>query len=340
MMMGGRPGATGGNGGQRIEPQVGGILGHARQALGQSLSDVARDLRIRRTFLEAIEAGRYDGLPGAAYTLGFIRTYAEYLGLDGDEIVRRFKAESGQAAAKSKLNFPSPMSESTAPKAAYLLVGLLIAGVAYGIWYLSSSQYLDVAEVAVPLPDHLRKLLPGEEGGIVASVPPAASQPNVNEPQAAQIAATIETPPQTPPVPSSSLSSPPTVVPAEVTTAAAPAAAVADSRTPPGEASPPTAAAPPAEPANRIVLRASADSWVEVREAGSRTALLSRLMKAGETFAVPDRPGLTLMTGNAGGLDVLVDGQTVPPLGKPGTVRRGVALDPDLLKSAPPTAAN
>lgn len=40
-------------------------------------------------------------------------------------------------------------------------------------------------------------------------------------------------------------------------------------------------------------------------------------MRAGETFAVPDRPGLTLMTGNAGGLEVVVDGEVLPPSASP-----------------------
>lgn len=317
-----------GAGGRRTDPHVGTILSQTRLALGQSLNDVSRDLRIRRAFLEAIEDGRYDGLPGTAYTLGFIRTYAEHLGLEGDEIVRRFKNESGQVAPKSKLNFPSPMSESTAPKAAVLLIGAVIAILAYGIWYLSSNRYLDVAELVVPLPEHLRKMLPGDGHGVVAPVPPAAPSPASSQLQAAEM--------PSPSSPAAALAPSEPPAPAEVNTAAAPPATM-----PAAPASPPptVATATATDGSSRVVLTANADSWVEVREAGTRTPLLSRLMRAGETFAVPDRPGLTLMTGNAGGLDVTVDGQQVAPLGKTGAVRRAVSLDPDRLK-AEPTAAN
>lgn len=362
MTRGGGRRADAENGGQRVGPQVGTILSQARHALGQSLNDVARDLRIRRTFLEAIEEGQYDGLPGTAYTLGFIRTYAEYLGLEGDEIVRRFKAESGQTTPKSKLNFPSPMSESTAPKAAMALVGLVIAGVAYGIWYLSSSRYLDVAELVVPLPEHLRKMLPGEEQGVIAPVPPAVSPPSAAEPPSAPREVAVAIPPPSAPAPVSSVPSLPAAMPSEVTTAAAPPEMAVAPAAPAVPAAPVAVAAPVAAPSaapeavqvaaqvaapvespaaalpNRIVLRATADSWVDVREAGNRSAVYARLMKAGEMFPVPDRPGLTLMTGNAGGLEVLVDGQPIPPLGKPGTVRRGLSLDPDALKAAATTA--
>lgn len=48
---------------------------------------------------------------------------------------------------------------------------------------------------------------------------------------------------------------------------------------------------------------------------------------------MPDRRGMTLMVGNAGGLRIVVDGQTLPPLGNKGEVRRGIRLTPDALLS-------
>lgn len=327
-----------GVGGRTTGPHVGAILSQARQSLGQSIADAARDLRIRRAFLEAIEGARYADLPGPAYTLGFIRTYAEHLGLEGEEIVRRFKAESGQVAPKSKLNFPSPMTESTAPKAAVLLIGAVIALVAYGIWYLSSNRYLDVAELVLPLPEHLRKILPGDERGVDVPIALPTAQPGNAAPSTADV------PPayggsETPPVAAATSSSTPSPSPSEVNTAVAPPppAVAPASSTPMPSATAGEAAA--GDVPSRIVLKANSDTWVEVRSSSPRATLLSRLMRAGETFAVPDRPGLTLMTGNAGGLEVVVDGEVLPPLGKPGAVRRAVPLDAQQLKAAA-TAAN
>ena len=59
--------------------------------------------------------------------------------------------------------------------------------------------------------------------------------------------------------------------------------------------------------------------------------LVTRLLKAGESYAVPDRPGLAMRTGNAGGLAIIVDGNPAPPIGPMGGVRRNVALDPQAL---------
>ena len=61
-------------------------------------------------------------------------------------------------------------------------------------------------------------------------------------------------------------------------------------------------------------MRATADSWIQVRDA-DHSMLFTGVLKPGESYRVPDRPGLSLRTGNAGGLDVTVDGKPAPALG-------------------------
>lgn len=88
-----------------------------------------------------------------------------------------------------------------------------------------------------------------------------------------------------------------------------------------------------AEPASRITVRATANSWIEVRDDFSNTNLVSRLLSEGESYEVPNKIGLSLHTGNAGALEILVDGALVPAIGEAGAVQRGVELDPDSLKA-------
>jgi cytoskeleton protein RodZ len=57
------------------------------------------------------------------------------------------------------------------------------------------------------------------------------------------------------------------------------------------------------------------------------------LLSAGDSFLVPNRTGLTLWTGNAGVLDVSVDGAPAPALGAPGAVKKNVSLDADRLRA-------
>ena len=73
--------------------ELGAMLCESRILLGCELEDVAAELRIRLTYLQAIEDGRLDDLPGTTYATGFLRAYADFLGLDGEDLVRQFKAE-------------------------------------------------------------------------------------------------------------------------------------------------------------------------------------------------------------------------------------------------------
>ncbi len=116
----------------------------------------------------------------------------------------------------------------------------------------------------------------------------------------------------------------PAAEPALTTAAAEPPAAPPPA--PPVSAAPPPAAAAPPPPA-QIVLHARSDAWVEVRNRQG-VALISRLLRAGESWTVPNQPALMLNTGNAGGLELLVDGTPAPSLGAIGVVRHDVPLDP------------
>jgi cytoskeleton protein RodZ len=67
--------------------------------------------------------------------------------------------------------------------------------------------------------------------------------------------------------------------------------------------------------------------------------LLNRVMRSGETWAVPAKGQLLLTTGNAGGTELLVDGVVAPSLGGDGAVRRDLPLDPDLIRDGKLAAA-
>ena len=65
--------------------RVGEDLREARLTLGASVEDMAEHLRINRRYIHALEEGRVRDLPGSAYAVGFVRSYASALGLDPDQ---------------------------------------------------------------------------------------------------------------------------------------------------------------------------------------------------------------------------------------------------------------
>ncbi|TDG02397.1 DUF4115 domain-containing protein [Paracraurococcus ruber] len=94
-------------------------------------------------------------------------------------------------------------------------------------------------------------------------------------------------------------------------------------------------AAPPPAAEGRVLLRARAEVWIQVREPRG-AVLVNRVLRPGETWQVPPRDGLLLSTGNAPGLEVLVDGQVTPGLGPGQSVRRDLVMEAEKLKSGQP----
>lgn len=266
--------------------RVGEELREARIALGVSLEDAAAQLRINKRYLQALEEGRVKDLPGAAYAVGFVRSYATALGLDPDEAVRRFRDVSGTAVAKSgELVFPEPVPSRGIPTGILAAIGVAIALAGYIAWYQWSGRGARVVDSVPPLPPRLER--------------------------AAEATAPLEAPP-TPAV------EPPAPTPAPV-------------------AAPPPPRIDPDKP--RIVIRAKGESWVQIRDNQANRVLTDRVLRAGETIEIPNRPGIALTTGKAENLDLLLDGQEVEAFGGPG-VRRNIALEPDRLRPPPAQATS
>jgi len=131
---------------------IGAILKGAREANGESIEDVARLLRINWRYLQALEDGRFDELPGTVYAIGFIRTYADYLGVDSVRLVDQYKALGSARNSKSPLVFPEPIPESGLPGGAIMFAGIVVAILAYGGWYLATEENSFLARMVSPLP--------------------------------------------------------------------------------------------------------------------------------------------------------------------------------------------
>lgn len=74
-----------------VAPPIGEVLSSARKQRGKSIEDVERAIKIRAKYLSALEADAFEVLPGDAYVAGFIKTYADYLGLDSHELVQAYR---------------------------------------------------------------------------------------------------------------------------------------------------------------------------------------------------------------------------------------------------------
>lgn len=156
---------------------VGYTLRQERERQNLSISDIEEGTSIRSVYIEAIENGEYDKLPGAIYTKGFIKNYAKFLDMDAEAAAKEFAADMAELSAEAQAtNAPETATENVVepekkiePKperksigysiqdsgsnhSNFLIVAavVLIAAIAGGVWSFFSSSESDVAAVNPP----------------------------------------------------------------------------------------------------------------------------------------------------------------------------------------------
>jgi cytoskeleton protein RodZ len=178
---------------------VGRLLRDQREARGLGLSEVEKSLRIRHQHLEAIEEGRFDKLPGAAYIPAFLRAYAAHVGLDPEKVMTAYHL-SGPVPIKRPLTLPAdfPIVERRAPIGLAVLTVLLVVGAGYAAWHYLPREQAVVAEKVPPVPDRLLASRPAPPSATDTATP--ASGPAAPAPTAAAPAPTASEVRSTPPV--------------------------------------------------------------------------------------------------------------------------------------------
>jgi cytoskeleton protein RodZ len=276
--------------------RVGEVLKRERERRGYDLQQIADYLCIRRGLLLAIENSRYEEFPADAYVIGFLRSYADLIGLDGQEAISYYRQEMAGRRRKPDLILPTPISEGRAPTAVIIGAAAFASLLIYILWYAFSTG--DRTTVTTP---------PALPAAIDA---PAATAPS---PQATATPAAETLLPAAPP--GVALSSSP------------PAQKISSPAVAPDAAA---AASPP-----HIEIRAEQSSWVLVSNNKGQT-VYDRVMKPGETYQVPDEQGLTLTTGNGAGIVLTLDGADLPRLSSTTShIVRNIPLEAKSLKSLP-----
>ena len=302
---------------------VGQDIRTARQRKGEDLSTVSRALKIRKDHLEALEEGNIHALPGRPYAIGFLRSYAEYLGLDPAQCVERFKAE---IAGRDDGDTPTPQlaveEERSLPHGSLIFLVLLVIAVVYGGYYLSVSANRMLAEPVTPVPERL-----ATEAGVPANdqTKPPPKQTAQSQPAPAPTAAPADdaggdqTADSTP----SSDNSVAAVSPAQM----------------PGGATDtnPTAEQVASLPRGRVYGARNDNARVELRvykptrllvEGADNTVFINRTLRPGDVYRAPNLVGLTLTTPDGGAIEIILDGSSMGFAGKRGVTAEGLSLDP------------
>ena len=314
---------------------VGQDLRAARLRRGDEIAQVSRALKIRKDHLEALENDRLEDLPGKTYAVGFVRSYARHLGLDAAQYVERFKREiSGRTDDQAREPAPIHQDDRRLSYSWRIIAGVVALLLIWGGWRLLSSTG-DSNQPVPPAP--------------VLSAPKPVAKPALQP---------VVVPPQTA-VPSPAADAAPANNPAGIDASQQQASALpppaAGAKTPAtslsraAPLSPPSSTAPAAQqpsaaiPAvgvgqvygtvnrgSRVVLRARGDTRLTVKGSDGQI-LLNRELKSGDSYQVPDMPGVTMATSDAGALEVDLDGIALGRAGQAQQIVGRVSLDPQAL---------
>ena len=351
--------------------RIGDILKDARQKQNYDLYQVAQYLCIKPSFLIAIENSRYDEIPADAYVIGFLRTYANFLGVNGKDAVDRYRYEMAGRRKKPVLSMPVPMSEGRMPSSIVMAGTTVVLLLLYIGWYAISSSNRAEVNIAPPLstaeqttPFGNSSAAVGLTAPVTETTPPlktettsaqptnSAAQPQTKvEPATVAVATTSVSPainnttaPTSSAIPPAPLgivlsgTQPETVITKETVAAVASQMATKPATT---ETPKTDSATTTTETSGRITIKATQNSWIMIVDDSGR-ALFDKVLKPGEVYKVPNQQGLSLTTGNGNGIILSVDGVDLPKIasGSPRVVRN-IPLDPKRLnKDTLPAAAN
>jgi len=264
-------------------------LKRERELRGVSLDEIAAATRIKTSFLEALENGRWDQLPGGAFNRGFVRATAHFLGLDEDGMVAEYALETGGESQAKLMAQPSGAMPRDYRPAIMAIAALLvvIVGAAWFMHHTLSLRRQKRAEDAIA-------------AGAAASPKMPASVPVTN---AANLPATA---PSTSPDSTTAQTSPapgPTPVPSS-----APAASV-----------PP----PPAVP-EFLKLRLETSKTSQIRVMGDGKLLFKGRLHSDDPKNFQARDGFEVTSNDPNATKLQLNGESMPFAG--GTGRHGATV--------------
>ncbi len=282
---------------------VGDVLRHQREALKLDLDDISTKLRIRKEHLEAIETNQLKALPAEAYAIGFIRTYANHLGLDEAVLVSNFKMQLN-GGTRVSFNFPDLEEKREIPGMALAIGLMVLVLLAYMfIAFLNNAQIITGEkgkETFQAVQSELRQA-ESEPRGTVPDVKNDANETSeANETSKTSEKITELATKQKQPVADALPDLPQTPSAGEDNTLPTP---------------PKKLEATPLSPV--FSIRARGETWMRIVSEEGRI-LFSSIILEGETFAFPKGEKFRLATQNAGRLEYVIDGKAVGLVGARG----------------------
>jgi cytoskeletal protein RodZ len=127
------------------QQNIGELIKKQRIDMGYDINKIAIDLNIKLYFLNSIESGNFAALPGSTYAIGFIKSYANYIGLNGEEIINNITTKENILTFKKNYTFYSIQNTKKFFSISLILLTILIAMIA--IIYLANNRNIHETKI-------------------------------------------------------------------------------------------------------------------------------------------------------------------------------------------------
>lgn len=266
---------------------LGAYLRSLRESKGGSLEDMARSTRVGIRHLEALEEERLGDLPSPVFVRGFIRAYCGFLRESPDTALGHYQDLLAERVAVTAASLPPRARASGANTSVVVGIGLLIV---LGLGLIGINLILKKSDGTSVTVAKMER----PEEPTARAAPPPATRPHPPAPAAAP----------------------------EPPRAAAPATSIA--QVPAGAPQASTVSAKATPGAQRLVIKALEATWVRVQADEGHVA--EELLPPGASREWAAERRFLLTIGNAGGVELTLNGKALPPLGAKGSVIQRLEL--------------
>jgi len=296
---------------------IGDTLRRERLRRGLDLDKVAAETKISRHQLEAIEANQFDRLPGGVFARSFVRQYARMLELDDEEILAELKQQFEEPADAAPVAEPQASSgrlpympsladlydrlrtDSSLSAFVWVVIAVLVCAGVYSLWQKRRQPVSQVA-AAAPLKASPRVAVRAPQVAEPASLKPRVPTESAESPKAESLKTDFS--------------------PAEVTENGTIRVSAGTTRPPEPASARVTAAKPEGFPVTmRVAFTASEPVWVSIKSDGTRTYTGTIEVQESKQFDASRK--MTVLVGNAGALQISLNGKNVGPIGPRGEIR-------------------
>ncbi len=282
---------------------IGEYLKEIRIKRKKNLINISKELNISISYLQAIENDEYSKIPGGAYTIGFIRIYANYLNLDSNLIINEYKEQKSLLETSAPIVLPRPIEAFHSQHISKIISVSIIVFISTGFYFMFVNKPTFQPEYAITsdIPEGLETIIEKYEIETALSKIQEINKEKISNNNIAEFELLKENEQK--------------IQNNQITAfASRPDNSSSD------------------DLKNLISLKIINSTWVQVRNKNDEI-VYSKLLNIDDIYSYSLNDDFTITTGNAGNIIVSIGGEVMGKLGKKGEVLDSASITPEFFSN-------